>query len=231
MHVTDATNASRTMLVRLQTLDWDDELLALFGVDRGAAAAHRRLERGGGRGRAARRAGFPIAGSPATSRRRSSARAATRRARAKATYGTGSFVLVHSGRRRLAAAARPADDRGGRRLRARRRRCSSPARRCSGCATGSASSAPPPRARRSRAASSRPAGVVFVPALTGLGAPWWDADARGLVSGLTRGTTRAHLVRAALEAIAHQVADVVDALPRAAAPCCGSTAARPRTTS
>jgi glycerol kinase len=56
-------------------------------------------------------------------------------------------------------------------------------------------------------------GVVFVPALTGLGSPWWDADARGLVSGLTRGTTRAHLVRAALEAIAHQVADVVDALP------------------
>ena len=52
-----------------------------------------------------------------------------------------------------------------------------------------------------------------MPALTGLGSPWWDPDARGLVSGLTRGTTRAHLVRAALEAIAHQVADVVDALP------------------
>ncbi len=57
-------------------------------------------------------------------------------------------------------------------------------------------------------------GVVFVPALTGLGSPWWDADARGLVAGITRGTTRAHLVRAALEAIAHQVADVVDTLPQ-----------------
>jgi glycerol kinase len=56
-------------------------------------------------------------------------------------------------------------------------------------------------------------GVVFVPALTGLGSPWWDPDARGVISGITRGTTRAHLVRAALEAIAHQVADVVDALP------------------
>jgi glycerol kinase len=55
--------------------------------------------------------------------------------------------------------------------------------------------------------------VVFVPALTGLGSPWWDSDARGLVAGITRGTTRAHLVRAALEAIAHQVADVVDVLP------------------
>jgi glycerol kinase len=56
-------------------------------------------------------------------------------------------------------------------------------------------------------------GVTFVPALTGLGSPWWDADARGVISGITRGTSRPHLVRAALEAIAHQVADVVDALP------------------
>ena len=57
------------------------------------------------------------------------------------------------------------------------------------------------------------AGVFFVPALTGLGAPHWDAEARGLICGLTRGTTRAHLVRATLEAIAHQVADVIDVLP------------------
>jgi glycerol kinase len=56
-------------------------------------------------------------------------------------------------------------------------------------------------------------GVCFVPALTGLGSPHWDADARGLVTGITRGTTRAHLVRAALEAIAFQVADVVDSIP------------------
>jgi glycerol kinase len=56
-------------------------------------------------------------------------------------------------------------------------------------------------------------GVVFVPALTGLGSPHWDPDARGLVCGLTRGTTRAHLARAALEAIAFQVADVLDAIP------------------
>ena len=56
-------------------------------------------------------------------------------------------------------------------------------------------------------------GVVFVPALTGLGSPHWDPDARGLIAGLTRGTTRAHLVRATLEGIAFQVADVLDALP------------------
>ena len=56
-------------------------------------------------------------------------------------------------------------------------------------------------------------GVYFVPALTGLGSPHWDPDARGLISGITRGTTRAHIARAALEAIAFQVADVVDAVP------------------
>ena len=53
----------------------------------------------------------------------------------------------------------------------------------------------------------------FVPALTGLGSPYWDPGARGLICGLTRGTTRAHLARAALEAIAYQVRDVVEAIP------------------
>ena len=70
-----------------------------------------------------------------------------------------------------------------------------------------------PRAKQLARSVESADGVVFVPALTGLGSPWWDADARGLVTGITRGTTKAHLVRAALEAIAHQVADVVDALP------------------
>ena len=65
-------------------------------------------------------------------------------------------------------------------------------------------------------------GVYFVPALAGLGSPWWDADARGLITGLTRGSTRAHLARAALEAIAYQVRDVVEAIPRSSRPTCWS---------
>ena len=92
-------------------------------------------------------------------------------------------------------------------------RCWSAVPRCSGCVTASACSPTQPRAKRSRESVDSTDGVVFVPALTGLGSPWWDADARGLIAGITRGTTKAHLVRAALEAIAHQVADVVDALP------------------
>ena len=68
-------------------------------------------------------------------------------------------------------------------------------------------------------------GVFFVPALTGLGSPHWEPEARGLICGLTRGTTRAHLIRAALEAIAFQVADVLDAF-RAVSMCSAPTAER-----
>ena len=70
-----------------------------------------------------------------------------------------------------------------------------------------------PRARRSRTEVESTDGVYFVPALTGLGSPHWDPTRAGLICGLTRGTTRAHLARAALEAIAYQVADVLDVLP------------------
>ena len=73
-------------------------------------------------------------------------------------------------------------------------------------------------------------GVVFVPALTGLGSPHWEPDARGLLSGITRGTARAHVVRATLEAIAFQIADVLDALPLGCGRC-GPTAAPARTAS
>ena len=71
----------------------------------------------------------------------------------------------------------------------------------------------PPRARRSQRRVDDNGGVYFVPALVGLGSPHWRADARGTITGLTRGTTRAHLVRAALEAAAYQTADVLDAMP------------------
>ena len=74
-------------------------------------------------------------------------------------------------------------------------------------------------------------GVVFVPALTGLGAPDWDPAARGTILGITRGTTRAHLVRATLEAIAFEVRDVVELLPRHHARCASTAAPRPTTCS
>jgi glycerol kinase len=131
---------------------------------------------------------------------------------AKATYGTGTFVLVHTGddaspppHGLLKTAAADGYALEGAVL-------------ASGAAVqwlrdGLGVVGGPEETEALAAGVDSTDGVVFVPALTGLGSPWWDADARGLVAGITRGTTRAHLVRAALEAIAHQVADVVDALP------------------
>jgi glycerol kinase len=89
-------------------------------------------------------------------------------------------------------------------LRARRQHVHRRAPPCSGCATASGSSAAPRTSRPSRAGVPDSGGVYFVPALTGLGAPHWRPDARGIISGITRGTTRAHLARAALDGIALQ---------------------------
>ena len=216
-HVTDVTNASRTMLLDLATGDWDDELLALFGVDRAvlpevvASSGH------------AAEASFlgvtlPVAGIAGDQQAALFGQGCFAPGDAKATYGTGTFVLVNLGER----VGPPAD----------------------GLLTTAAAVAPgaPPAfaaegsvlvggaalqwlrdglgviesaAESERLATSveSTGGVHFVPALTGLGSPQWRPEARGLICGITRGTTRAHLVRAALEAIAHQVADVLDALP------------------
>jgi glycerol kinase len=137
---------------------------------------------------------------------------------AKATYGTGSFVLVNVG-----DTAAPAPE-GLLKTVAARLAGQPPVYAFEGAVlvAGAAlqwlrdelglieDAAESDAVARSVASSD---GVVFVPALTGLGSPHWDPDARGLLTGLTRGTTRAHLVRAALEAIALQVADIVDAVP------------------
>jgi glycerol kinase len=212
VHATDRTNASRTMLLRLDSLAWDDDLLALFGVDRvvlprvvGSAEVVGEAELLG--------ATVPIAGIAGDQQAALAGHGCFRRGEAKATYGTGSFVLVHAGAGReaapaglLATAAAP----DGYALEG--------AILVSGASLqwlrdglGILAGAAESEALARSVASSE--GVSFVPALAGLGSPHWRPDARGLITGITRGTTRAHLVRAALEAIALQVADVLDAFP------------------
>jgi glycerol kinase len=211
-HVTDATNASRTMLVALSTLDWDDELLALFGIERDVLPQIIRSTDPVGDGTLL---GAPVAvqGIAGDQQAALYGQGCHRAGEGKATYGTGSFVLVHAGDDAsppppglLKTAAADGYALEGAIL-------------VSGAAVqwlrdglGVLADAAASEALARSVEST--AGVVFVPALTGLGSPWWDPDARGLITGLTRGTTRAHLVRAALEAIAHQVADVIDALPK-----------------
>ena len=212
VHATDLTNASRTMLLGLDSLDWDDELLALFGIERALLPKLVRSSEVVAEGELLG-ATLPIAGIAGDQQAALAGHGCFARGEAKATYGTGSFVLVHAGEAREAApaglletAAAPA----GYALEG--------AILASGAAIqwlrdglGILADAAESEVLARRVESSD--GVHFVPALTGLGSPHWNADARGLIDGITRGTTRAHLVRAALEAIAFQVADVLDAFP------------------
>jgi glycerol kinase len=216
-HATDLTNASRTMLLDLATGEWDDELLALFGVDRsilpsvvpssGVVAEGMLLG-----------AAVPIAGIAGDQQAALFGQGCHSTGQAKVTYGTGTFVLVNLGDTtapvgegvlRTAVAVAPG---------APPQTAAEGAVLVGGAAIqwlrdGLGLIGDAAETERLAAQVESTDGVHFVPALTGLGSPQWRPDARGLISGLTRGTTRAHLVRAALEAIAHQVADVVDALP------------------
>jgi glycerol kinase len=216
-HVTDRTNASRTMLLDLRTGEWDNELLGLFGVD--GTLLPEVVPSAGWVGEASLLgATVPIAGIAGDQQAALFGQACFEQGQAKATYGTGTFVLVALGEEpgaaadgllTTAAAVEPgAEPRfaaegsvlvGGAALQWLRDGL--------GVIESSAES------ERLAESVDSTDGVHFVPALTGLGAPQWRPDARGLICGLTRGTTRAHLVRAALEALAHQVADVLDVLP------------------
>jgi glycerol kinase len=212
VHATDLTNASRTLLLDLDSLDWDDELLELFGVERALLPRLVGSSEVVGEGKLLG-VTLPIGGIAGDQQASLFGHGCFERGEAKATYGTGSFVLVNVGDTRgpvPAGLLETVSASGGYALEG--------AVLVSGAALqwlrdglgvlGDAAESD----ALARSVESN-GGVYFVPALTGLGSPHWNADARGLVTGITRGTTRAHLVRAALEAIAFQVADVLDVLP------------------
>ena len=136
----------------------------------------------------------------------------------KSTYGTGCFALLHTG-----ADMAPSKNRLlttiAYRLAAKRRmrskaRSSSPAPRSNGCVTVWASSNPPGKAARWPRTADPNQDVYLVPAFTGLGAPWWDADARGAIYGLTRNSGPAEISRAALESVAYQTNDLLTAMKK-----------------
>jgi glycerol kinase len=206
VHGTDETNASRTLLCSLETLDWDDELLDLFGVRRELLPEIRPSGSAFGEGELLGLT-LPITGIAGDQQAALHAAGG-----AKATYGTGSFVLVET-----EEPARP----GVLRTAAARLEGEAPRRALEGAVfvTGAAVQwlrdglgllGDAAESEQLAASLDDNGGVYFVPALAGLGSPHWRPDARGTITGLTRGTTRAHLVRAALEAAAYQTADVLD---------------------
>jgi glycerol kinase len=216
VHATDASNASRTLLFNLRELAWDSDLLDLFGVPE--AVLPEVVPSSGIVGEAELLgARVPIAGLAGDQQAALFGQACLHPGQAKSTYGTGSFVLLNVGED-------PGEPREGLVQTVAWRLGDGPAVYAlegSIFVTGAAlqwlrdglgllaDAAESEALARSLDGND---GVYFVPALTGLGSPHWQPEARGIVAGLSRGTRREHLVRAALEAIAFQVRDVLDAM-------------------
>jgi glycerol kinase len=217
-HATDPTNASRTMLFNIRKLDWDDDLLALFGIPSGILPVV--LPSSGEFGRTVRLgrlpAGIPIMGIAGDQQAALFGQAGFRPGAIKNTYGTGSFILLNTGRELI-------DSRHGLITTI----ACGPAGKAVYALEGSVFVAGAAiqwlrdelgllgSAADSEAAAEAVednAGVYFVPAFVGLGAPYWDAEARGVIAGLTRGAGRNHLVRAALEAMAYSTRDVLETM-------------------
>ncbi|MGC9198266.1 MAG: glycerol kinase GlpK [Acidobacteriaceae bacterium] len=214
-HLTDVTNASRTLLFNIHTLDWDDELLALFAIPRSmmphvvpcsgpCATATTVLP------------GTPICGIAGDQQAALFGQRCLRPGMAKNTYGTGCFLLMQTGETPVRSANRLLSTIAWQ-SQGRLQYALEGSVFIAGAAVqwlrdglGIISSSSEVEALASSVPDS--GGVFFVPALSGMGAPYWDAGARGILAGLTRATTRAHIARATLEAIALQVTDVLAAM-------------------
>jgi glycerol kinase len=219
VHLTDPTNASRTMLMNLETLDWDDELLALFDVPRGMlpAIAPSSGLFGTTRSRAPFGGEVALAGVLGDQQAAMVGQVCFSAGEAKNTYGTGNFLLLNTGREIKRS-------RHGLLTTVCFQRAGEPAHYAlegSIAVTGSAvqwlrdqlgiiSGAAQSETLARQVDDS--AGVYFVPAFSGLFAPYWRSDARGAIVGLSRFHTNAHLARATLEAICYQTRDVVEAM-------------------
>jgi glycerol kinase len=216
-HVTDPTNASRTMLYDIERKRWDEELLALFGVPPEILPEVRPSSGVFGAANAEWfGAEVPVAGIAGDQQAALFGQGCFAAGTAKNTYGTGAFLLLNTGEARVRSTrglltTLACDAAGG----------SAYALEGSVFVAGAAVQwlrdglgLLADAAQTEGLASSVPdtGGVVFVPAFVGLGAPHWETRARGAIFGLTRGTTRAHLVRAALEAMAYSTREVLDTM-------------------
>lgn len=219
-HVTDVSNASRTLLMDLEAGDWSDELCDLFGVPRDALPEI--VPSWGVVGETDARSycglTLPVAGIAGDQQAALFGQTCFEVGDTKCTYGTGSFLLTNTGSEVVRSDAGLLSTAAWRSPSGETTYALEGSIFVTGSAVqwlrdglqviGSAAEAEP--IARTVPDSD---GVVFVPALTGLGAPHWDPHARGLMIGMHRGTTRAHIVRATLEAIAFEVRDVLDTMP------------------
>jgi glycerol kinase len=217
VHVTDESNASRTMFLNINTRDWDDELLKALNVPRSVLPKVKGSSEVYGES-VGTLAGIPIAGIAGDQQSALFGQMCTKPGMVKNTYGTGSFMLMNTGTKAV-----PSQNKLLTTIAWRRAGQTEYALEGSVFITGAVvqwlrdglkiiRTAP----EIEELAGSVPdnGGVYFVPALVGLGAPHWDAYARGAIVGLTRGATAAHIARAALEGIAYQVSDILFAMEK-----------------
>ena len=217
LHVTDASNASRTLLCNLHTGDWDNELLALFRIP--PSVLPRIVDSSGVLGETDADvfgSPIPIAALAGDQQAATFGQACLTPGMAKNTYGTGCFMLMNTGSQIVASQQRLlstiAWQIGGSRQYALEGSVFMGGAIVQWLRDGLGligSAAEIEHLARSVPDSG---GVMLIPAFTGLGAPWWEADARGTLFGMTRGTNRAHIAHAALDAIALQCADVLGAM-------------------
>lgn len=217
VHVTDVSNASRTMLFNINTLEWDQELLDLFEIPRSMMPEVKSSSEVYGHTKTTIFAHkVPIAGIAGDQQAALFGQMCTEPGMVKNTYGTGCFLLMNSGEKPILSknnlittVAWKIGDKvnyalegsifvGGSVVQWLRD------------GLGVINSSSEVEELASRVSDTN--GVYFVPALTGLGAPWWDQYARGTIVGISRGTTTAHIARAALEGIAYQTMDITNAM-------------------
>lgn len=217
LHITDVTNACRTLLFNIHTQDWDDELLSLLDIPRSILPEVRSSsEVYGHTSEGLLGSRIPIAGIAGDQQAATFGQASLQCGMVKNTYGTGCFMLLNTGdkpmlsnHKLLTTIAWRINGRTDYALEGSVFIAGAVVqwlRDGLGIIKHSADVEP--------LACSVPdnGGVYFVPAFVGLGAPYWDSYARGTIVGLTRGSTSAHIARAALESIAYQTADVIDAM-------------------
>ena len=222
VHVTDVSNASRTMLFNIHELRWDDSLLALFGIPSDVLPTVAPSSGEIGRTPASLfGASVPVAGIAGDQQAATFGQACLRRGMVKNTYGTGCFMLMHAGAQpprsenRLLSTVGWTEGGGTDYLLEGSVFMAGATIQWLRDGLGIISSSSEVEALARTVPDN--GGVFLVPAFTGLGAPHWDPYARGALVGMTRGTTRGHIARAAVEAIAYQSAELLHAMRRDAA--------------
>lgn len=215
VHVTDASNASRTMLFDIGKGDWDDELLKIFGVPRSMLPEVRASSDVYGETKLLG-APIPIAGIAGDQQAALFGQACTKAGMAKNTYGTGCFMLMNTGTKRIASKnnllTTVAWRIGDRTEYALEGSIFIAGAVVQWLRDGLELIRSAAEIEALAASVNDTGGVYVVPAFAGLGAPHWDQYARGTIVGLTRGSTKAHIARAALEGIVLQVMDVLKAM-------------------